>query len=89
MAGVSSIDITASLNDALAAITGSKVDLGLTINSPFEGSTESMDVNQSLLTKMAEIKKLEAARQQAKATAVRAGVDKGLRAPFETRISGR
>ena len=89
MAGTSSIDIMGSLNDALSAITGSKVDLSLSINNPFTEQAQSIEDNQTILQKMKALKKAEAERTRLNAVGARAKIDKGLRAPFETRISGR
>lgn len=89
MAGTSSIDIMGSLEDVLGGIMGSKTDLNLSMNLPFSDQKRSMKDNQDLIDKMVKQQKITAAREQQKAEGVRAGIDKGLRSPFETRISGR
>lgn len=87
MAGVSSADITSSLNEALSAISGSKVDLSLSINVPFVEQGRQMEENQEMINKMAKIKKAEAERDRLNAENVRVGLN--LRSPFQNRISGR
>ena len=88
---VSGIDINANLNNILASITGSKVDLSerLAIGSPIAATEKEIAENNSLVAKRAEITRLQAERDRQRAIGVRARIDKGLRAPFETRISGR
>ncbi len=87
MAVTNSIDIMGSLEDALGAITSSKVDLGLSMNLPFTTTQRNIEDNQKLIDKMTAVQKVLAERERIKAEGIRTGLD--LRAPFETRISGR